>query len=173
MTMTLDEQDSREAPTGSELQSDRQMELLLDEIVAQQSSSTVLPPDFTRRVVRERGFAPWEVRLGKYWRFPILAGFSLVASSLALFLAPLWSLGPATAFSLWLHLLAVALGRPILASFEAGPRLAAALSTLSIRPPAAVLGMALLLLIGGVALVLRIGFQARLRVSGAERGRQN
>lgn len=99
------------APGKGDLERDRKLEVLLDEMVAVPAEE--LPADFSARVVASRPFAPWEVARVPYWKVPAGVGLGLLAGSLGLGLTPLWSLGPATAVIVWSELLAVALGRPL------------------------------------------------------------
>ncbi|HEX2798962.1 MAG TPA: hypothetical protein VHQ44_04745, partial [Thermoanaerobaculia bacterium] len=82
-------------PSLEELERDRRMELVLDECVM--ASPAAPEAEFTARVMAARPFAAWEVRRAGAWRIPALAAAALLAASLAIFLAPLWSLGPGTA----------------------------------------------------------------------------
>ena len=83
-----------------ERERDRRLELLLDECVA---SSPAPGPELTAAILAARPFAPWEVRKARAWRVPALAASGLLAASLAVFLAPLWSLGPSAAMDLWVR----------------------------------------------------------------------
>lgn len=110
-------------PTAAERDSEKRLELLLDEMVA---SSPALPPDFAARAAARRPFAPWEVRRASPWKFPVLAGVGLLVSSAAVFVAPLGQLAPATALSVWGHLVTVTVSSSASAAFSAAPALAAA-----------------------------------------------
>jgi hypothetical protein len=143
-------------PTPIELERDRKMEVLLDELVAG-SDGNGLPADFSARVLASRPFAPWEVARGAHWRVPLLVGAGFLAGSLGLALTPLWSLGPGTAVTVWAELLAVALGRPLATLVTALPLLADGTGRVAGEVPAgavAALGGAALLAAGtlGVAL---------------------
>jgi hypothetical protein len=109
-----------------DLQRDRRMEILLDEMVTVRSIS--LPEDFSARVLAARPFAPWEVRRRTSWRMPVFFGAAFLVSSLAIGLAPLWSLGTSTAILTWVRLLQVALSGPVEAAVQMGPALAEAFS---------------------------------------------
>lgn len=126
-------------PSAADLDRDRKLEMLLDEMVA---SSPSLPASFAARVAGARPFAPWEVRKGWAWKAPVLAAAGLLSSSLAVFLAPLGQLAPGTAVTLWGQLLLAALSSPFSAVLSAGPALAAAADALrSTVSPAAALGV--------------------------------
>jgi len=114
-------------PTAADLERDRKLEVLLDEMVA---SSPALPPDFAARVSVARPFAPWEVRRAWAWKAPALAAGGLLAASLAVFLAPLAQLAPSTAVSLWGHLVSAALSSSVPAALAAGPALVEAADSL-------------------------------------------
>lgn len=120
--MTTNATPTDSAPREGDLDRDRKLEVLLDEMVA--TSGYELPADFSARVVAARPFAPWEVARSPYWRLPAGIGLGLLAGSLGLGLTPLWSLGPATAVTVWSELLAVALGRPLASLVTALPLLA-------------------------------------------------
>ena len=108
-------------PAG-DLERDRRLEVLLDELVAAPRGEE-LPADFASRVVAARPFAPWEVSRASHWKVPAGIGLGLLAGSLGLALTPLWSLGPSTALTVWTELLAVALGRPVATLVAAFPLL--------------------------------------------------
>jgi len=119
---------SNESPVGAaDLERDRKLEVLLDEMVA---SSPVLSADFAARVARTRPFAPWEVRRPSAWRAPLLATSGLFAASLAVFFAPLGQLSPGTALSVWGQLVAAALSSPVSTALGAAPALAVAADSL-------------------------------------------
>jgi len=125
--------------SAADLDRDRKLEALLDEIVA---SSPVLPGGFAARVAGARPYAPWEVRTGWAWRAPILAAVGLLATSLALFLAPLGQLSPGTAVTVWGQLLLAALSSPLSTVLSTGPSLAAAADALrSMVSPGVALGV--------------------------------
>jgi hypothetical protein len=98
-------------PIPGDLERDRRLEVLLDELVTIPNGEE-LPADFVARVLDRRPFAPWEVSRVSHWRLPVGIGLGLLAGSLGLALTPLWSLGPGTAFTVWAELVAVAFGRP-------------------------------------------------------------
>jgi hypothetical protein len=124
-------------PAG-DLERDRRLEVLLDELVATPREEG-LPADFAARVVAARPFAPWEVSRSAHWKVPAGVGLGLLAGSLGLALTPLWSLGPATALTVWTELLAAALGRPVATLLAAFPLLSdGAARTAEAVSPAAV-----------------------------------
>lgn len=118
---------------------DRKLQSLLDEVVA---SSPAPPAGFAGRVASARPFAPWEVRTRRVWRAPLLSAAGLLAASLAVFLAPLGTLAPGTALTLWGELLLAAFTSPVSALMAAGPALAAAAEALhAAASPATALGL--------------------------------
>ncbi|MEO8053722.1 MAG: hypothetical protein ABI768_01115 [Acidobacteriota bacterium] len=116
-----DDQRALEAPTPEEMERDRRLELLLDECVA---SSQAPGPELTAAILAARPFAPWEVRKARAWRVPALAASGLLAASLAVFLAPLWSLGPLAAMDLWVRVIAASASGALGAALAAAPALA-------------------------------------------------
>jgi len=133
---------------------DRRLELLLDECVG---SSPVPGPELTAAILAARPFAPWEVRKARSWRVPALAAAGLLAASLAVFLAPLWSLGPVAAIDLWARVIAVTAPGALGAALAAAPALADATGRAlagsgGLRPA---LGGLLLLSGGTLALIAR------------------
>jgi hypothetical protein len=104
---------------------DRRLELLLDECVR---SSPVPGPELTAAVLAARPFAPWEIRKARAWRAPALVASGLLAASLAVFLAPLWSLGPVAAIDLWVRVIAASASGAFGAALAAAPALADATS---------------------------------------------
>ncbi len=106
-----------------DLECDRKLEVLLDELVTIPHGEE-LPADFAARVLESRPFAPWEVSRTSYWKLPAGIGLGLLAGSLGLALTPLWSLGPGTALTVWAELVAVAFGRPAATLVTALPLLA-------------------------------------------------
>ena len=121
MTTNLLPTDS--SPNPAELERDRKMEVLLEELVASPRSGE-LPEGFAERVLASRPFAPWEVARPSVWKVPAAVGLGLLAGSLGLGLTPLWSLGPATAVTVWAELVAVAFGRPVATLVASFPLLA-------------------------------------------------
>ncbi len=109
--------------TAADIEAERKLELLLDEMVA---SSPVLPPDFAARAAARRPFASWEVRHLPVWKVPAFAGAGLLLASAAVFVAPVGQLAPATALTLWGHLLTAALSSSASAAFSAAPAVVAA-----------------------------------------------
>jgi hypothetical protein len=125
-------------PSTEELELDRRMELVLDKHV-----TAFAPPvwegELTARVMAARPFAPWEVRRSRAWRVPALAAAGFLVASLAVFLTPLWSLGPQTALEMWVRVMAAGTAGGLPALFAAVPTLADALAgalagTPGIRP---------------------------------------
>ena len=110
-------------PAPGDLERDRRLEVLLDEMVTIPCGEE-LPADFAARVLESRPFAPWEVSRASYWKLPAGIGLGLLAGSLGLALTPLWSLGPSTALTVWAELVAVAFGRPAATLLTALPLLA-------------------------------------------------
>jgi hypothetical protein len=113
-------------PSKEELEGDRRLELILDECVIA-SPALAWEAGLTARVMAARPFAPWEVRQARAWRAPALAAGGLLAASLAIFLAPLWSLGPQTAFEMWARVMAAGTTAGLPALLAAIPTLADAL----------------------------------------------
>ena len=109
--------------TAAERELEKRLELLLDEMVA---SSPALPLDFAKLAAAGRPFAPWEVRHASPWKVPAFAAAGLLLSSAAVFVAPLGQLAPATALTVWGHLVTAALSSSAAAAFSAAPVLAAA-----------------------------------------------
>lgn len=113
-------------PSKEELEGDRRLELILDECVM----ASPTPPweaGLTVRVMAARPFASWEVRRARAWRAPALVAGGLLAASLAVFLAPLWSLGPQTALEMWARVMAAGTTAGLPALLAAIPALADAL----------------------------------------------
>ena len=137
-----------------ERERDRRLELLLDECVA---SSPAPGPELTAAILAARPFAPWEVRKARAWRVPALAASGLLAASLAVFLAPLWSLGPVAAMDLWVRVIAASASGALGAALAAAPALSdatgRALAGADGLKPA--LGGLLLLSGGSLALIAR------------------
>ncbi|MRR11197.1 hypothetical protein EG835_01610, partial [bacterium] len=121
--MTTNALTTDSAPAPGDLDRDRRLEVLLDELVTIPSGEE-LPSDFAARVMDRRPFAPWEVSRVSYWKLPAGIGLGLLAGSLGLALTPLWSLGPSTAITVWAELVAVAFGRPAATLVTALPLLA-------------------------------------------------
>ncbi len=113
--------------SAADVEKDRRLEVLLDEMVA---SSPALPLGFTRRVTAARSFAPWEVRRPAAWKIPALAAGGLLAASLAVFLAPLATLAPGTAVEVWGQVVLAALSSPVSAALSARTALVAAAEVL-------------------------------------------
>ena len=114
-------------------------------------------PDLTAAILAARPFAPWEVRKARAWRVPAAVAGGLLAASVAVFLAPLWSVGPTAAMDLWVRVIVASTSGAVGATLAAAPALAdaagRALSGLSgLRP---VLGGLLLLSGGSLALIAR------------------
>ncbi len=121
--MTTNALTTDSGPAPGDLERDRRLEVLLDELVTIPRGEE-LPADFAARVQNRRPFAPWEVSRVSYWRLPAGIGLGLLAGSLGLALTPLWSLGPGTALTVWSELVAVAFGRPVATLVTALPLLA-------------------------------------------------
>jgi hypothetical protein len=150
--------DAGNAFSPEDSQRDRRMEILLDEMVT--GGSVSLPEDFSARVLSARPFAPWEVRRRASWRVPVLFGAAFLVSSLAVGLAPLWSLGTGTAVLTWARLVQVALSRPVEAAVQVGPALAEAFSQAAHAAP-------LPYVAGGFALAALGALSAMLAVRSA------
>lgn len=123
--MTTNALTPESTPAPGDIDRDRKLELLLDELVAVPEGEE-LPADFASRVVERRPWAPWEVSRPSSWRVPAAVGLGLLGGSLGLALTPLWSLGPGTAVTVWAELLAVAFGRPVATLVSAFPLMAEA-----------------------------------------------
>lgn len=145
-----DEPMALEALTPEEIERDRQLELLLDECVG---SSPAPGPELTARILAARPFAPWEVRRARAWRVPAFAALGLLAASVAVFLAPVWSLGPATALELWIRVLAASASGAA-ASLAAAPALANAAGPPLSGTPGVIPALSGLLLLSGGTLAL-------------------
>ncbi len=120
-------------PTGEEFERDGRFEVLLDEMVA---SSPELELTFVKELMEARPFAPWEVGRKALWRVPGAAAPGLLVASAGIFMAPLWRLGPATAFALWGRLALAAVAGPVKAAVSAAPVLAGIASHVSPVLPA-------------------------------------
>ena len=149
-----DDQRALEALTSEEMERDRRLELLLDECVA---SSPAPGSELTAAILAARPFAPWEVRKARAWHMPAFAASGLLAASLAVFLAPLWSLGPVAAMDLWVRVIAASASGALGAALSAAPALAEAAGRAlagaeGLRPA---LGGLLLLSGGSLALIAR------------------
>jgi hypothetical protein len=158
-------------PSPEELERDRRMELVLDECVM--ASPAAPEAEFTARVMAARPFAAWEVRRAEAWRIPALAAAALLAASLAIFLAPLWSLGPGTAFETWARVMAAGTAGGLPALLAAVPALASAVAAALASAPGTrpALAGALLASGGAFALLARRLAQRPSRLNtGAHRG---
>jgi hypothetical protein len=144
------------APAPGELERDRRLEVLLDELVTVPQGDE-LPADFASRVLDRRPFAPWEVSRASYWKLPAGIGLGLLAGSLGLALTPLWSLGPGTAFTVWAELVAVAFGRPAATLITALPLLAEGTGRAAQEVPGSVVA-----LLGGVAVATALSLGTAL-----------
>jgi hypothetical protein len=109
-----------------DLERDRRLELILDESVTA-AEAPEWEAELTARVMAARPFAPWEVRRARAWRAPAIAAGGLLAASLAVFLAPLWSLGPQTALEMWARVMAAGTTAGLPALLAAIPTLADAI----------------------------------------------
>jgi len=117
---------SNSAPLPEDLRRDEELEVLLDEMV-RTASPPALGDGFTRRIVAARPFAPWEVRRASAWRIPAAAAGGLLAASLAIFLTPLWHLGPGTALAVWGRVLFATFSGALSTALTAAPLLAEAM----------------------------------------------
>jgi hypothetical protein len=163
MTTEPGESPLEEPLAAADLDRDRKLELLLDELVA---SSPALSRDFAAQVARARPFASWEVRSGQAWKTPFLAAGGLLAASLAVFLAPLGQLSFGTSVTLWGQVLLASLSSPLSAILSAGPALAAAADALrSTISPGAAIGVL------GAGAAFGLGTVAALRRSAVRVGR--
>jgi hypothetical protein len=158
-------------PSPEELERDRRVELILDECVM----ASPAPPEaeFTARVMAARPFAAWEVRRAGAWRIPALAATTLLAASLAIFLAPLWSLGPGTALETWARVMAAGTAGGLPALLAAVPALANALAGALASVPGARPALAGTLLASGGACALlarRLAQRPSRLDTGARRG---
>jgi hypothetical protein len=156
-----------EALSPEEIERDRQLELLLDECVG---VSPTPGPELTGAILAARPFAPWEVRRARAWRAPAGAALGLLAASLAVFLAPLWSLGPVAAMDLWVRVIAASASGAVAAAVAAAPALADAIGRAlsdsgGLRAP-----LAGLLFLSGASLALIARRLAKRPVRGAARG---
>jgi hypothetical protein len=160
------------APSKEELEGDRRLELILDECVAA-SQAAPWESQLTARVMAARPFAPWEVRRARAWRAPALAAAGLLAASLAVFLAPLWSLGPQTALEMWARVMAAGTAGGLPALLAAVPALADALAAALAGTPGTRPALAgALLASGGIFAFLarRLSRRPSRALAGAPRG---
>lgn len=143
-------------PSREELELDRRMELILDECVMA-SPAAPFEAELTARVMAARPFAAWEVRRARAWRIPAFGAAALLAASLAIFLAPLWSLGPGTALETWARVMSAGTAGTLPALLAAVPALASALAAALASSPGTrpALGGALLVSGGTLALLAR------------------
>lgn len=141
------------SPSKEELDGDRRLELILDECVMTAEAPS-WEAGLTTRVMAARPFAPWEVRRARAWRAPALAGGALLAASLAVFVAPLWALGPGTAFEMWARVMAAGTAAGLPALLGAMPALADALGAVLSGAPGARPALAGSLLASGAAFAL-------------------
>lgn len=151
------------SPPGGDARSeefDRRLEVVLDESVASDPGLPSLPPDFASRVASARPYAPWEVRHARSWRVPLAIGGLLVGGSLGIGMAPLWTLGPATALEVWVDLLLAGSVRPVATLVEALPLLGRGISRLAGAAPAAWAGLLLVAGLAGAAALVRRGATA-------------
>jgi hypothetical protein len=133
-----------------EMEGDRRLELILDECVMS-SPAPAWGAELTARVMAARPFAPWEVRRARAWRAPALAAGGLLAASVVVFLAPLWSLGPQTALETWARVMAAGTTAGLPALLAAIPALAEALGKVLSGTPGARPALAGALLASGAA----------------------
>jgi hypothetical protein len=160
-----------DAPSREEVERDRRLELILDECVRSYSAAP-WEADMAARVMACRPFAPWEVRRARAWKAPALAAVGLLAASLGLFVAPLWTLGPGTALEVWVRVMAAGTAGGVPTLLASAPVLADALgSALSGTPGTrGAFAGALLASGGALALLARRLFLRRPRLSRASRG---
>jgi hypothetical protein len=148
-------------PSKGELEGDRRLELILDECVMS-SPAPAWEAGLAARVMAARPFAPWEVRRARAWRAPALAAGGLLAASLAVFLAPLWSLGPQTALEMWARVMAAGTTAGLPALLAAIPTLSDALGAVLSGAPGARPALAgALLASGGTFAVLALRLSRR------------
>jgi hypothetical protein len=157
-------------PSPEELERDRRMELILDECVMA-SPAHDFEAELTARVMGARPFAAWEVRRAGAWRIPAFSAAALLSASLAIFLAPLWSLGPGTALETWARVMAAGTAGGLPGLLAAVPALASALAAAFGSAPGTRPALAGALLASGGAFALlarrlarrpsRVGFGAR------------
>lgn len=140
-------------PSPEELERDRRMEVVLDECVIA-SPPAPFEAELTARIMAARPFAAWEVRRVRAWLVPALAAASLLASSLAIFLAPLWTLGPGTALETWVRVMAAGTAGGLPALLAAVPALASALAAALASAPGTRPALAGALLASGGAFAL-------------------
>lgn len=134
---------------------DRKLEGLLDESVRTHDGPGGLSEGFASKVAAARPFAPWEVRHGRPWRVPLGVGGLLLAGSFGIGLAPLWTLGPATALETWTDLVLAGSVRPVATLIEALPLLGRGLSRLASAAPPAWTWLLLLAGAAGAATLVR------------------
>lgn len=146
---------------------DRKLELLLDESVASRAGTEALPEGFASRVAASRPFAPWEVRQARAWRVPLGVGALLLGGSAGLGLAPLWTLGPATAIEVWTDLVLAGSVRPVVTLVEALPLLGRGVARVSGSVPGLVAATLVLLGVAGAAALSR-GFAPAAGRRGAD-----
>lgn len=159
-------------PSREELDLDRRLELILDECVAA-SPPAEWEGQLTACVMAARPFAPWEVRRARAWRLPALAAAGLLVASLAVFLAPLWSLGPQTALEMWARVMADGTAGGLPALLAAVPALAEALAAVLAGTPGTRPALAgALLASGGIFALLarRLSWRPTRAAAGAPRG---
>ncbi len=143
-------------PSPEELEADRRLELILDECVMA-SPAAPFEADLTARVMAARPFAAWEVRRAGAWRVPALVATTFLAASLAIFLAPLWTLGPGTALETWARVMAAGTAGGLPALLAAVPALASALAAVFASASGTRPVLAGALLASGSALALLAG----------------
>jgi len=162
--------DSR-PPSKEELDGDRRLELILDECVMG-SPAPAWGAGLTALVMAARPFAPWEVRRARAWRAPALAAAGLLAASLAVFLAPLWSLGPQTSLEMWARVMAAGTTAGLPALLAAMPAIGDALGAVLSGTPGTRLALAGGLLASGAACaaVARVLSRRPSRLALARRG---
>ena len=168
MTIDSDQPTFDPEPSPEDLRRDANLEVILDELVR---SLPALDEGFTRRILAARPFAPWEVARASAWKVPAAAGGGLLAASLAIFLAPLWRLGPGTAVGIWGRVLAATFSGVVSTALSAAPCVAQGLAKVFGQSPdvrnAALAG---LVLAGGTLGALALSSRRR-RSATARAGR--
>lgn len=158
-------------PSELELERDRRLELVLDECVSTCPAAS-WEAGLTARVMAARPFAPWEVRRARAWRAPAVAAVGLLAASIGLFVAPLWTLGPGTAVEVWARVMAAGTAGGFPALLASLPLLADALGTAFSAAPETrgALAGALLASGGAFAFLARRLFLRRAAARAPSRG---
>ncbi|HSB63222.1 MAG TPA: hypothetical protein VLJ18_03605 [Thermoanaerobaculia bacterium] len=159
-------------PSPEELERDLRMELILDECVTELPAAP-FEAELTARVMAARPFAAWEVRRARAWRIPAVGAAALLVASLAIFLAPLWSLGPGTAFETWARVMAAGTAGGLPALLAGLPALASALAAALAGAPGTRPAVGGALLASGTVFALlarRLARRPSRLLAGARRG---